>query len=541
MPVTHNARNRVTGSPRRKNPNAAVQKAVPSRKPLGKGASKRARRIPWVGITLALTAASMVSATAGALLAVSLSSTPLLQSQLSPEDAAFFEKNGGSIASGNLNLPALNRPVNILLLGTKVLTSDIPELEGKSEELGYHALVNTFEGLSDTMLLLRFDPAKDKLTLLSIPRDTRANVPGIGMVKMNEANLEGGPALAAQATSDLLNGVGIDRYVRVNVQAIEKLIDAMGGVEVYVPQDMKYQDDSQHLYINLKEGKQVLDGDKAMQFLRFRYDNKGDIGRVQRQQVLMRAFIEQALTPKTLGKLPKVLSIVRSHLDTNLSVEELFALVNFASKKQRSDVQMVMLPGSFSSPDDYEASYWLPNYDEIDTIAEGYFGVSPARNEDLWDDYYGDRGGYINSRSNGYGSDGQFRNADAEPGDELSNELGGWDLAEYSEGLPTNLRISIQDSTGRDSAIDTVMDQLYDEGYNNLFVQSDWSEPLQETRIIAQKGDLAGAEAVKQALGLGNVRVDSIGDIDSDITIQLGRDWLTKVNRRSAWRDIPTE
>ena len=512
-----------------------------SRKPLGKGGGKRSRRIPWVGITLALTAASMVSATAGALLAVSLSSTPLLQSKLSPEEAAIFEQNGGSIASGNLNLPALNRPVNILLLGTKVLTSDIPELEGKSEELGYHALVNTFEGLSDTMLLLRFDPAKDKLTLLSIPRDTRANVPGIGMVKMNEANLEGGPALAAQATSDLLNGVGIDRYVRVNVQAIEKLIDAMGGVEVYVPQDMKYQDDSQHLYINLKEGQQVLDGDKAMQFLRFRYDSKGDIGRVQRQQVLMRAFIEQALTPKTLGKLPKVLSIVRSHLDTNLSVEELFALVNFASKKQRSDVQMVMLPGSFSSFEDYEASYWLPNYDEIDTIAENYFDVSPASNDDLWDDYYGDRGGYLNSRSSGYGSDREFRNADAEPGDELSNELGGWDLAEYSEGIPTNLRISIQDSTGKDSAIDTVMDQLYDEGYNNLFVQSAWSEPLQETRIIAQKGDVKGAEAVKQALGLGDVRVDSIGDIDSDITIQLGRDWLTKVNRRSTWRDIPTE
>ena len=539
MPVTQNARNRAAGS----RPRASQNRAA-SRKASASVARNRSRRIPWVGITLALTAASMVSATAGALLAVSLSSTPLLQSKLSPEEAAIFEKNGGSIASGNLNLPALNRPVNILLLGTKVLTSDIPELAEKSEELGYHALVNTFEGLSDTMLLLRFDPADDKLTLLSIPRDTRANVPGLGMVKMNEANLEGGPALAAQATSDLLNGVGIDRYVRVNVQAIEKLIDAMGGVEVYVPQDMKYQDDSQHLYINLKEGQQVLDGDKAMQFLRFRYDSKGDIGRVQRQQILMRAFIEQALTPKTLGKLPKVLSIVRSHLDTNLSVEELFALVNFASKKQRSDVQMVMLPGAFSSPDEYEASYWLPSYGEIDTIAENYFDVSPPGGDDLWDDYYGNRADRTDDaldRRSRYGDDLSFRTAERDHSDSLNSDIGGWNLAEYSEALPTNLHISIQDSTGEGAAIDTVMDQLYEEGYNNLFVQSDWSEPLRETRIIAQKGDIAGAEAVKQALGLGNVHVDSIGDIDSDITIQLGRDWLQKVNRRSAWRDIPTE
>lgn len=84
--------------------------------------------------------------------------------------------------------------------------------------------------------------------------------------------------MAARSASDLLGGVGIDRYVRINVLGVEKLIDALGGVKVYVPQDMKYQDDSQHLYINLKKGEQHLNGAQAVQFLRFRYDAYGDIG-----------------------------------------------------------------------------------------------------------------------------------------------------------------------------------------------------------------------------------------------------------------------
>jgi anionic cell wall polymer biosynthesis LytR-Cps2A-Psr (LCP) family protein len=124
----------------------------------------------WLWLWLGFTGVAMLSATAGALLAVSLSSTPLLQSKLSPDEAAIFRK-GGSISRSSMRLPELTRPVNILILGTKVLTSDLqtpPE-----EDVGYHALVNSFDGHSDTMLLLRFDPEAEKLAVLSIPRDTR--------------------------------------------------------------------------------------------------------------------------------------------------------------------------------------------------------------------------------------------------------------------------------------------------------------------------------------------------------------------------------
>jgi anionic cell wall polymer biosynthesis LytR-Cps2A-Psr (LCP) family protein len=183
-----------------------------------------------------LLGASILSATAGALLALSLSSTPLLQSSLSPEEAAIFEQNGDLIDPGlRFSLPRLTRPVNILLLGTKVLTSDVYDPVLASQDLGYHALVNSFEGLSDTMLLIRFDPVQEQVSVLSIPRDTRAYVDGVGLTKINEANLLGGPALSAQAVSELLNGVPIDRYLRVNVQGVEALIDALGGSRSMYP------------------------------------------------------------------------------------------------------------------------------------------------------------------------------------------------------------------------------------------------------------------------------------------------------------------
>jgi len=433
---------------------------------------QRVQRRRWALIWLGLTAVAVVSASAGALLAFSLSSTPLRQVELTPEEEAVFSQDE-AIATQNLNVPSLTRPVHILLIGTKVLASDIDE--PTEEELGYDALVNSFDGLADTLLLLRFDPAADKLSVLSIPRDTRAYIEGHGRRKINAANYYGGPALTAKAISNLLDGVQIDRYVRVNVQGVEKLIDALGGVEVYVPKDMKYTDNSQHLYIDLKEGEQVLDGDKALQFLRFRHDRYGDIGRVQRQQVLIRAAIEQLLKPRTLLKVRDILQIIQSHIDTNLSVEELVALSGFASKIQRSQVQMMIVPGDFNGTGEREVSYWLPNRRKIKEVMAQHF----------------DRG----------------------DGDREARS-------------PAYLNVAIQNSTDSAIAAQDLRRTLRESGYPNVYVEGTWSEPLEMTRIVAQKGDLESAKALQTALGFGEVRVESTGILTSDITIQLGRDWL---------------
>ncbi len=285
------------------------------------------RRAILVGLGLA--SVSVVSAAVGAFLAVALSTaSPLQQANLSNEEQQVFSQTE-TVTAKNLNLPELKRPVNILVLGIKVISSDLGDqgIKYQKKDVGYQYLVNSFEGLSDSMLLLRFDPKQEKVSVLSIPRDTRVYIERYGVRKINHANKYGGPALTAAVASELLGGINIDRYVRVNVQGVEKLIDALGGVTVNVPKDMKYNDFSQHLYIDLKKGIQHLDGDKSMQFLRYRYDEYGDISRVQRQQMLMRSAVEQTLKPSTVVKIPKLLSIIQSHLDTNLTVRELMAIL----------------------------------------------------------------------------------------------------------------------------------------------------------------------------------------------------------------------
>jgi polyisoprenyl-teichoic acid--peptidoglycan teichoic acid transferase len=429
----------------------------------------------WLLFWLGMSGIAMVSATAGALLAVSLTSTPLQQAQLSPQDEAVFDSE--SISGAGLRFSELTRPVNLLVMGMSVLPSDITNPPPEFQNLGYEPQVNSFEGLADVMILVKFDPDTKRIAMLSIPRDTRTEVIGYGVKKLNAANVDGGPALTAKSVSNLLGDVAIDRYIRINVLGVGKLIDALGGVTVHVPKDLRYQDDSQRLYINLRAGKQHLNGDQALQLLRFRHDELGDIGRVQRQQMVIRSLIEQTLNPTTLGQLPKILNVVRENIDTNLTVEELLALAGFGVRTNRSNMHMFMLPGRFSQPDEYQVSYWLPNRSGIARMMSQHFGVPLTR--------------------------------------------------QVREVSTRSMRIYIQDSTGSDrSQIMPLVRNLEELGYRQIQVTVPWNQPLKVSNIIAQQGDIENAELIRDLLGFGEVRVESTGIIDSDVTIQLGEDWL---------------
>ncbi|TAF09633.1 MAG: LytR family transcriptional regulator [Nostocales cyanobacterium] len=439
--------------------------------------SRKSKSGRWLWFAVGMGGIAIVSGMAGALLAVSWESTPLQQAQLSAKEAAVFDSD--RISGNGFQFSQLTRPVNILVMGMSVLPPDVQNPPNETKELRYLPQINSFDGLADVMLLIKFDPETKKIVMLSIPRDTRTEIEGYGIKKINATNVDGGPALTAKTVSNLLGGVGIDRYVRINVLGVGKLIDALGGVTVYVPKDMKYQDDSQHLYINLKAGKQHLGGTQALQLLRFRHDELGDIGRIQRQQMVLRALIEQSLTPSTLTRLPDILNTVKEHIDTNLSVEELVALVGFGARTNRSNMQMLMLPGRFSDKNEYEASYWVPYKRAINKLMVQNFGLESAESLDS----------------------------------EIIN--------------PASLRVAIQDSTGGDrSQIRPLITALEQAGYRNIFISRPWGEPLETTHIVAQQGDSESAESIRNTLGFGEVRVESTGNIGSDISIQVGKDWL---------------
>ncbi|QKQ75052.1 LCP family protein [Nostoc sp. TCL240-02] len=431
----------------------------------------------WLWFWVGMSGIAMVSATAGALLAVSLTSTPLQQAQLSPQEEAAFD--GDRISGGVMRFSQLTRPVNLLVMGMSVLPPDIQNPPEDTKNLKYLPQVNSFDGLSDVMLLLKFDPETKKIIMLSIPRDTRTEIEGYGVKKINAANVDGGPALTARTVSNLLGGAGIDRYIRINVLGVAKLIDALGGVTVYVPKNMKYQDDSQHLYINLKAGKQHLGGEQALQLLRFRHDELGDIGRIQRQQMVIRALMDQTLNPATVAQLPKVLDVVKDHIDTNLTVEELVALMGFGVRTNRSNMQMLMLPGRFSEKGEFDASYWLPNKNGIAKLMAQHFGLESEQEQ------------------------------------------------QATATDPGSLRVAIQDSTGGDrSNLQPLIRALEKSGYRNIYIAKAWGEPLEVTHIVAQQGDGNSAESIRDTLGFGEVRVESTGNLGSDVSIQVGQDWL---------------
>ena len=455
----------------------AAQQRAAKAKYKGQGKNPRPSKSGrWLWFAVGMGGIAIVSGLAGALLAVSWESTPLQQAQLSPQEEAVFD--GDSISGNGLQFSQLTRPVNILLMGMSVLPPDVQNPPSESKNLRYLPQINSFDGLADVMLLIKFDPETKKIVMLSVPRDTRTQIEGYGTKKINAANVEGGPALTAKTVSNLLGGVGIDRYVRINVLGVSKLIEALGGVNIYVPKDMKYRDDSQHLYINLKAGQQHLSGEQALQLLRYRHDELGDIGRIQRQQMVLRALIEQTLNPTTITRLPDILNVVKENIDTNLSIEELVALVGFGSKINRSNMQMLMLPGRFSETHEFDASYWVPDGRNIAKVMTQHFGLEAK-------------------------------------------------TAEIAFSEPSRLRVAIQDSTGSDrSQLRPLIKSLEKAGYTNIFVSKPWGEPLDVTHIVAQQGDGNSAESIRSLLGFGEVRVESTGNISSDITIQVGKDWF---------------
>jgi len=366
----------------------------------------------------------------------------------------------------------LTRPVQVLVMGI----DRVPDVPPDSPEV--------FTGRSDTMLLLRFDPSDYSLSILSIPRDTQVQIPSIGLTKINHANALGGPALTARVVSRELGDIEIDRYIRVSTDALRELVDLLGGVEVFVPKAMSYRDVTQKLEINLDQGWQTLNGDQAEQFARFRGTIYGDIGRVQRQQVLLNALRQRLTSPTVLPKLPEIVRLMQRYLDTNLSLQETLALVSFGLKLDGDSVKMVMLPGRFSDPSEFTASYWLVDADRRDRVLQSYFKITPSR--DLW----------------------RTRPTLADDREEF-----------------TAIRISVQNASGQPEVGQRVASYLQEKGFDNVYVIEDWPDTLRQTEIIAQQGDLQGADRLQKLLGYGRVEAASIGDIESEITLRVGADW----------------
>ena len=236
---------------------------------------------------------------------------------------------------------------------------------------------------TDTIMVASLDSKHNRVSVMSIPRDTMSNV-SRNIKKINAAYANGakdgeGNIDNLKQEVSYLMGFPVDNYVIVDLTAFEELIDALGGVTIDVPIKMDYDDPYQDLHIHIEKGLQTLNGKDAIGFVRYRKGYaQGDLGRVKAQQLFISALAQQAATPATITKLPQLTDIVLDNMTTDLTYGELVWFAKEAvTVDMANDLHMFTLPGVAETvkPDGstQALSYYLPYEDEILEIVNEYF------------------------------------------------------------------------------------------------------------------------------------------------------------------------
>jgi LCP family protein required for cell wall assembly len=267
-------------------------------------------------------------------------------------DSAQLTASGSRGTAGNVSLPsfnlmpALDHRMNILVMGV--------DSNGRNTQ----RFLNT---RSDTMMIVSINPSTKKVAIVSIPRDSRVTIAGgHGDDKINSAHAYGGPELAVETVNDNF-GVPIDKYVVVDAQGLKRLAEIVGPIDVLVEKKMYYVDRAAGLNIALKPGLQSLSPVAVEEYVRFRHDAKGDIARIERQQWFLRQVSKKFQDPSIILKLPDLYQCASDSVVTDLSLDEMAKLANFAKDIKMNQIESAMVPGKaimFKG-----GSYWMPDYD----------------------------------------------------------------------------------------------------------------------------------------------------------------------------------
>lgn len=234
---------------------------------------------------------------------------------------------GGSIsgywmASGYFGVP---EKMNILILGTD---------NRRGEQIGR----------TDVILVVHLDRSQSKAVLLSLPRDTRVDLPKYGWHKINDASVLGGIPLIKRTVQELL-GIPVHHYILCDFKGFQQMIDSIGGITIDVEKDMVH-DDMPELAIRLKKGRQHLTGQQTLGYVRYRGDALADIGRVERQQKFLFALLDEIKRPANIVDLPSAASKLLAHTETDIPPNRLAQLLALAITANKEQIQKETLPGT---------------------------------------------------------------------------------------------------------------------------------------------------------------------------------------------------
>lgn len=244
-------------------------------------------------------------------------------------------------------------------------------------------------GRADSIMVFNVDLLNDHINVLSIPRDSRVDIPGYkNKTKINHSFAYGGIDLTKETVGNVL-GVPIDYYAVTNFAGFEDIVETLGGVYIDVPKRMKTH--TRYGDIDLQPGYQLLDAHDALGFVRYRYDAGGDIARAERQQLFLKAVYQRILSFDSATKLPQIINQVLDMVDTDLSAVQLVALVDHFKSVDLDEAFTNETVGGHSETIG-GGSYWIIDEESMRDAVQRLFFDTPAPQDNEADGANGDDG-----------------------------------------------------------------------------------------------------------------------------------------------------
>lgn len=362
--------------------------------------------------------------------------------------------------------------------------------------------------LTDTIMIASYNPNTQKANLLSVPRDTftgKNTKKAVASQKINSLyNINKTPDKTLAAVNEL-TGLDIKYYVVVKTEALIKLVDAIGGVKFNVPMRMKYTDTSQDLVIDLEEGEQVLDGNKAEQLLRFRHNDpqKGvgmtsypaeygdnDFGRMRTQRDFIIATLKQTLKPSNIFKIGQILEIANENVDTNIELSFVKDYIPYAVELDTENITSATLPGT------------TPDVSTTNGVSI-FVADKKASKELIQSMFY---------------SDVTEENED----NTISNNT--TSISTTTTQTAEDISIELLNGSGDNSKIEEAKKLLEEAGYN--VKRTGKTSSIAQT-VITNKKDVTdeNLKNIKQVLGKGNISTNKSSTSLVDVTIIIGKDF----------------
>ena len=351
--------------------------------------------------------------------------------------------------------------------------------------------------LTDTIMVLSYNPATQKATLLSIPRDTYTGSYPARATAYEKMNALYSRKHRPDETLDAVNritGLDIQYYIVVKTEALIKLVDVVGGITFDVPIDMDYDDTSQDLHIHLKKGEQLLDGDKAEQLVRFRHNNDfttypeeygdNDTGRMRTQREFIMQVMKQTLKPDNIWKIFEIIDIAKECIITNVNYDVAKDYVPYAVEFNTIDLLTDVLPGANTNKN--SSGTWI-------------FVHDAQKTKKLVQELFYDR--------------------DITEDEDAENE------SDTSSSAINNKKLNVQivNGTGDSNKLEIALHEIKSLGYSVDTVESNG---IEKTIIINQTDiNQKQIQGIKDTLQKGEIQKSTSANSSYDVIIVLGKDY----------------